>query len=293
MGDVPLDRRMWSGMSEASRITAALDAIAQETNAAFDWLAADLDPDRPVSFVPNPGNLGDAAINLACWRFLAVRFRDVEMCPLTRAPSHSRVFIGGGGNLVEGLYDNLERFIAAHTTGREWFVFPSTIVGNAAFLERIAERAKIICREAVSLEHVRKHVPTARVTLGHDAAFSLAPWLRSRFAERMQIRPRQVGRLFRGDRESARPGPAAMDFMGSIRGDWDDAALAEEAVEVGSRFLLGFGAIHTDRLHGAILSALLHREVLFYPNSYFKNAAVFEHSLRRLPHVGFVDASEA
>lgn len=48
-----------------------------------------------------------------------------------------------------------------------------------------------------------------------------------------------------------------------------------------------FSVIHTDRTHGAIAGALMGREVHLYPNAYFKNRAIYEHSLHHFPHVSF------
>jgi hypothetical protein len=48
-------------------ILMALATINAETIRAFDWLADGIDRRVLVTFVPNPGNIGDAAINLACF----------------------------------------------------------------------------------------------------------------------------------------------------------------------------------------------------------------------------------
>jgi exopolysaccharide biosynthesis predicted pyruvyltransferase EpsI len=52
------------------------------------------------------------------------------------------------------------------------------------------------------------------------------------------------------------------------------------------RYLETFQAVQTDRLHTAIGAALLHKDVRFYSNSYYKNRAVYEFSLQvRFPSV--------
>lgn len=51
-------------------------------------------------------------------------------------------------------------------------------------------------------------------------------------------------------------------------------------------YLDQFDQIVTNRLHIGILAGLLHKEVDFYPNNYFKNKAVYEFSMRdQFPHV--------
>jgi exopolysaccharide biosynthesis predicted pyruvyltransferase EpsI len=46
------------------------------------------------------------------------------------------------------------------------------------------------------------------------------------------------------------------------------------------RFLKDFDEIHTNRLHICIAGALIGIKVHFYPNSYWKNRAVYEHSIK-------------
>ena len=61
---------------------------------------------------------------------------------------------------------------------------------------------------------------------------------------------------------------------------------AQEATVFLLAYLDQFERIVTNRLHIGILGALLHKEVDFYPNSYYKNKAVYEFSMRsRFPNV--------
>lgn len=46
------------------------------------------------------------------------------------------------------------------------------------------------------------------------------------------------------------------------------------------KYINQFSKVRTDRLHVCIAAALLNKEVEFYPNSYFKCRAVYEHSLK-------------
>jgi exopolysaccharide biosynthesis predicted pyruvyltransferase EpsI len=45
-------------------------------------------------------------------------------------------------------------------------------------------------------------------------------------------------------------------------------------------FIKNFDVINTNRLHGCIAGILMDKEVNFYPNSYFKNRAVYNHSIK-------------
>ena len=85
-------------------ISAALATINTDTIRAFDWLVSGIDRRVPVTFVPNVGNIGDAAINLPCYYYLKERFDRVEICDMAAdTPRTECVFVGGGGNAVEPL----------------------------------------------------------------------------------------------------------------------------------------------------------------------------------------------
>src|SRR6478609_5908497 len=92
-------------------IVSALAAINTETIRAFDWLAGGIDRRVPVTLVPNAGNIGDAAINLACFYFLTERFDKVEICAIADTPGTECVFVDGGGNAVEPLYVDVRDFL--------------------------------------------------------------------------------------------------------------------------------------------------------------------------------------
>ncbi len=51
-------------------------------------------------------------------------------------------------------------------------------------------------------------------------------------------------------------------------------------------FVQKYDEVYTNRLHIAIVGAILNKKTYFYPNSYFKNKAVYEYSLKnRFPNV--------
>jgi hypothetical protein len=261
--------------------------ISAEAEQGFAWLFRDIDPKEPVTFVPNPGNVGDALINLSCYRYLAARFANVSICSTENAPRTTCVFIAGGGNLIEGLYSAISDFVAQRCEGRRLFLFPSSVMGFGTWLDGIAARARVICREPVSFAHVAKHLPPENVLLGHDAAFALAGPLRAAFASKVLHHPPTRARFFRADPERAHELPSDGDLMARTGGSWVDLAAAETAVFDAATTLLEFNRIYTDRLHCAILAAILDRYVVLTPNSYYKNAAVFDHSLSRFANVRF------
>jgi len=71
-----------------------------------------------------------------------------------------------------------------------------------------------------------------------------------------------------------------IDISTSWNGDlWQNKQLAKYATLSLASYLSGYEEVATDRLHVAILASLLGKKVIFYPNDYYKNRAVFENSL--------------
>jgi len=267
--------------------------LASETRDGFAWLAEGLSRDTPVSFVPNFGNLGDAAINLACWRFLESRFDTVELCPLDRRPAHRDVFLGGGGNLVEPLYEHASSFLLRLPLEHRPRLFPSTLFGHRAVFDRWGPRLRVLCREVVSLSYARSQVAHGQLRLGHDAAFALDGWLE----QNLSLAPRAVrkenGRFFRRDSEALTlPPSGSEDPTAAVAGEWLDMAETESEVLLLAHRIARCRHVATDRLHGAILATLLDCEVTLHANAYFKNEAVHDHSLAQAG-VAFVPGAVA
>ena len=271
-------------------IAAALATINAETIKAFDWLTCELDRRASVTFVPNPGNIGDAAINLACYNYLTERFDKVEICAVADAPRTDCVFIGGGGNAIEPLYGDVCGLLDRLTPEHRLFMFPASIRGYSGSLRRIAPFARILCRESISLAHVAEQIGSENVSLAHDAAFLLAPRLRNDFASRIRKATTAKCRSFRTDMESIHPQLGGNDIMYDYKSDWTDMMVAHDFVWAVAGYLLGFREVETDRLHCAILAAILGRQTILRANCYYKNAAVFDHSLSRLPNTTFLPA---
>lgn len=286
-GDARTQKLIYGAWMSRDLISPALEAINAETVTAFDWLAAKLDRRKPVTFVPNPGNIGDAAINLACFDYLTSRFDKVEICSIAETPRTECVFVGGGGNAVQPFYVALRDFLDQLGPDRRLYMFPATIKGYAKSLRRVAPIARILCRESTSLAYVARQIGTENVSLAHDAAFLLAPRLRNDFAHRIGKATTAKCRSFRTDRESIHWKLGGNDIMAEHHSNWINMAVARDVVWTVANYLLEFDEVETDRLHCAILAAILGRRTILRANSYYKNAAVFTYSLSRLSNAEF------
>jgi exopolysaccharide biosynthesis predicted pyruvyltransferase EpsI len=247
-----------------------------------------------------------------------------------RDPMGRVVVYGGGGNLAPFYSDASRALRWAHGRAKRIILLPHTIDGHEELLAELGPETDLICRELASYEHVRRVARSARCHLADDVAFSLdvqatlacepppiPAW--SSYARKLLYRlmlspsrSRSVatpGALRRTERLLERARGAVLH---AFRTDFErtNIALPPDNRDVADLFSLGirnanvchittlqllryldlFDEVRTNRLHVAIGAALLGKRVEFHPNSYFKNRAVFEFSLRdRFPLVKWME----
>lgn len=228
---------------------------------------------KRVYYQPNPGNWGDGLIRAGTHRFFAdagisyteCKYKRLRKPRALRKPSWLRsvrrdesVLIYGGGGGMCRLWDisGYVTYLARH--------FSHTVILPTTFeLQLNLQAGTLFCRDRFE---------SCALTGGEfvdDMAFYLG--------RQAQTGGQGTGYFFRTDEESAgkMPLPDAnrdLSRQHNYMYPPDDffAALAP------------FSDIHTDRLHVAIASCLLGKDVTLYPGSYFKNAAVFKSSMQEL-----------
>jgi len=282
-----------------------------------------------IVFQPNRGNAGDALIALATYQLfddLGLRYRVYRDGDDL---SDAVLVYGGGGNLVPH-YSQCARFLAAHLEhAMQIVILPHTISGHRDLLSRFGSNVEVICREPISYDYVCQAAPSAGVRLLHDLALILDPrailakaeWRRSWVARPRAEDVRPASHRYRLRRLGADIGlvasrlagrPPALDCFrrdserSEVRIPWCNVDLstatpydrsmgrrsgAEATAFELFRYLDRFEVIRTNRLHVAIAGALLGKRVRFAPNAYWKNEAVYRHSLRQVfPNVEWVRA---
>lgn len=264
--------------------------------------------DRLV-YVPNVGNAGDSFIAVATYQLfnrLGLRY---EIGSLSGTYPGSIVVCAGGGNLVS-LYPHMIDFIRRNQgTWRELIILPHTIRSYAEELGNFRQNCFVFCREKPSYDFVKRCAPNANTFLSHDLAFSSD--LDEIRNQKPDLRPRSVGDFLRQLRSQARyqmqlahaaRARTQPDVLNAFRVDVEKTAIEIPAdnVDISSalagnamlpipallatrrmmQMISNFRAIRTNRLHVAIMAAMLGREVHFYDNSYGKNYDVFVHSMQ-------------
>jgi hypothetical protein len=128
-----------------------------------------------------------------------------------------------------------------------------------------------------NLERALGPEPLASILLDHDTALNLTAQdlmdLADRSGERVPA-GRYLLDVRREDPESAGLGPAPLSRVVL------DPAYFARSFEHWLALHIEARSVTSDRLHSAIVSTLLGKDVTLFPGSYHKNRSVFEHSLR-------------
>lgn len=230
-----------------------------------------------VDFFRFPGNYGDSLI----WhgtKILLSRLNIKEKYVDTSSPKYNDVlFIDGGGNFVDYYSDVKNFLIKKADLYTNIVILPHTIFGEdqVKVLNNIRKNLTVFCREKISASFLETNLTHGNLYLWHDCAF---------YNSLTQSPEEGVGILqaFRVDKESIRKVPESnidLSYDGYAQKPLDDFfGLIKEYKEV-----------NTDRLHVAIGATLLGKQVKLFPNSYYKNKAVFEYSLKNYPNITFIE----
>jgi exopolysaccharide biosynthesis predicted pyruvyltransferase EpsI len=257
---------------------------------------------KTIYYFPNPGNAGDSIINYTAYqlmRKIGIEFRIVTDSDDLQ---DKIVFYGGGGNFVE-YYTNASTFISKwHKKVNRLVVLPSTINDHRELLGELGKNVDLICREEVSYNYVNKHTRKPGVFLMNDLAFLLdisqyrkdlgipdKENFRSRLNHSLLysfsqfiLRNGRILNSFRRDSEATGI-TIPVDNIDLAR-VLECTEMSEEAVKEITfgllYFLDQFEQVNTNRLHICIAGILLGKKVNFFPNSYYKNKAVYDYSIK-------------
>jgi exopolysaccharide biosynthesis predicted pyruvyltransferase EpsI len=274
---------------------------------------------KQVVYLPNPGNAGDSVIAHSTYQLFDKIGLQYEIGHHSRTYPNRIVILGGGGNLVESYGDNAN-FIKRNLGQLEQLiVLPHTIRAHADLLVQFGSNCFLFCREAPSFEFAKSNAPGANVFLFHDMAllcdFTETKRLMShRFLKDMahlHLHVRNAKRLIRVCQYWA-ANRSAPKTLNSFRTDIErtDIAIPKANIDLSQafsaddmspasslhttyfmmQFIDRFDIVRTNRLHVAIMSAMLGKTVYMSDNSYGKNRDVFLHSLAgRFPKLHWYD----
>ncbi len=277
-----------------------------------------------ILYAPNPGNGGDALIAEATYQLFERIGIELEPWQDDSNPEGAVVLLSGGGNFVPYYRDIATVMERVHRDAKRLILLPHTVWGHEKLLAELGRNVDLFCRERKSYAHVSQFARGANVHLGADMAltldtqsilggnlsspeevfkrkglkrkarqFHLRLEHRSRLAQlrvRLGVDQDRVAYCFRKDAEKTNAPRPMRNFDLSHQVPRDNSMKDRAVVRYTSReflrYLDRFDRVETNRLHVAIGAALLGKGVSFYPNSYWKNQAVFEATLRlRFPNI--------
>jgi exopolysaccharide biosynthesis predicted pyruvyltransferase EpsI len=236
---------------------------------------------QEVVYCANPGNAGDALIAHATFQLFEKLTIKLQIIKHDEIVHDKIIFYAGGGNLVEGKYENAYYFINNNfRQNREIILLPHTVYGYDELLLS-AKNLTIFCREKISYQNLAAiGFPSERLFLAHDMAFLLS---KTEFQDYL-MNGKGTANCYRTDKESARAFDMPndnLDISLSWNGElWHRPDFAKNITHNLASYLSAFETVKTDRLHVAILAAIIGKKVVLYPNNYYKIKAVFEYSIK-------------
>ncbi len=241
---------------------------------------------KKVHFFPKPGNAGDGYITWCSYLLFDQYGIDIATHKIDEIVKDSTVFIGGGGNLIQDRYHEVRDLIdTLCPLNNHVVLLPHTISGNRDVFRLTHKNLSVYCRDRVSFELAIESGANPNTTfLSHD----LTLFLGSRPLAGIPKSQNEKNRIevLRTDGESlllhdVKPGN--VDISMSWNGDiWQSQAFCKQVTLSMAEYINPFQQIVTDRLHVGILAAQMGKEVTLLPNAYFKNKAVFTHSLSEM-----------
>lgn len=232
---------------------------------------------QPVDFFRFPGNYGDSLI----WHGTKILLSSLNISEHyvdISSPRYNNVlFIDGGGNFIDYYPDIREFLLKKPTLYGEIIILPHTIFGEKQIevLNNVSSNLMVFCREKISAKFLESGLHRGEIYLWHDCAF---------YNKLSQMSSgKGILNAFRLDKESILRTLPQSNIDISYKG-YATKPL-NELIEV----LQKYEQINTDRLHIAIATALIGKRVKLFPNSYYKNRAVFNYSLKRFSNVSFVE----
>lgn len=230
-----------------------------------------------VDFFRFPGNYGDSLIWHGTKKLLSSLDISETYVDISSPKYNEVLLIDGGGNFVDYYSDIRDFLIKKKSLYSKIIILPHTIFGEKQIevLNNISSKLTIFCREKVSAKFLEDNLIHGIVYLWHDCAFY------NEFSQ--TVTGNGVLNAFRSDKESI------ISVLPESNIDLSYNGYATKPLSELIDVLQKYAEVNTDRLHIAICATLLGKQVRLFPNSYYKNKAVFDYSLRKYPNICFVE----
>ena len=234
-----------------------------------------------IILIPNPGNAGDALILYGTIQIFDKLNLHYTIGDINIVYRDKTLFYGGGGNLV-GLYNDCSNFINKNHKSNNIVILPHTITNVDNLLNSVSENIIIMCREKISYDYVKKIIKNKNnLYLSKDLAFYIN---KNEIEKYKNIEGNGECNAFRRDREKTSiiiPNDNIdLSRHFSKKMQTENITVCKDVCFNIFNYLSNFSIINTNRLHIAIAGSLLDKKVNFFQNSYYKNKAMYDYSIK-------------
>jgi exopolysaccharide biosynthesis predicted pyruvyltransferase EpsI len=227
--------------------------------------------DKEIIYLPNPGNVGDHVIAFATMQIFDKIKLKYTLGDINREYKNRILFYGGGGNFI-GIYDDCKHFVKKNYIHNKIVILPHTIKDEDSFIRELNNNVIIFCREKISYNYVYKlYKNKHNLYLSKDLALYLN-------LDKYVIIGKGECNVFRTDKEKSSKKIPNDNIDLSLTLLDEEKDINEMVIDM-IKYISNYETINTNRLHVAIISSLLGKNVNFYRNSYYKNKAVYDYSL--------------
>jgi exopolysaccharide biosynthesis predicted pyruvyltransferase EpsI len=244
--------------------------------------------DDNIIYIPNPGNAGDSLIALGTLFMFDKLELNYTIGDINTKYNNQILFYAGGGNLV-GIYNNCKQFILNNQDNNQIVLLPHTVKDETKLIKRFKDNIIIICREDISYNYVKNNSKYKHnIYLSDDMAFYIS--LLSLGIDNSIIGIGECN-CFRTDSEKTSIKiPTNNNDISKTLNKSNNTSDKKSIIDVCTTFfnyLAKYDTINTNRLHIAIAGCLLNKKVNLYANSYYKNKAIYDTSLKNKYNIIF------
>ncbi len=242
-----------------------------------------------IIYCANYGNAGDSLITLGAHQLFKKNNIKYGLMDLGKDVVHNKViFYGGGGNLVNYYYDCRGFLERNMNNNNKIIILPHTVNAHEDIIKKFNKDIVVFCREKISYEFVYQHIPhKENVYLSKDMAF---------YVDLTKYQNSGNGTLncFRLDAEKTNISIPTDNIdlsadQSILQGYWHmiDPIKVEQIADRLLKRISEYKNVNTNRLHIGLMATLLGKDVRLHPNSYWKNEAIYDYSLKSYPNITF------
>ena len=247
---------------------------------------------KKIIYIPNPGNAGDSLIVLGTFTLFNKLNLNYEIGNINKLYNNEILFYAGGGNLV-GIYNNCRNFILKNQEKNTIVVLPHTINNEDRLIQNLNDKVILLCRELYSYEYVKNHIKNKNnVYLSKDMAF----YIETEYLNKFKKNSHGCCNCFRLDSERTsikipnNNNDISQTLRQGISNNTSNLNVIHETCKKVFNYLANYEEINTNRLHVAVAGLLLNKKVNLYPNSYWKNKAIYEYSIKnKYSNIKFIE----